>query len=195
MALDPGVRTFLTGYSPDGALFEICPGGTSKLLPVAERVDQLQSRWTKAKAKKRRRMKKKAHRLRRRLCNLTSEMHRKAAKLFVAAYDTIVIPTFEVSQMVEKKHREIGSDTVRNMLNWRHYAFRQLLIAKAREVPGVNVLEVGEAYTSKTCGVCGKTNRALGSSKTFTCSQCHVRLDRDANGARNLFLRNMGLVL
>ena len=198
VALDPGVRTFITGYSPDGDLFEICPGDSTKLLPIAEKVDQLQSRWGKdkgTKAKKRRRMRKRAHKLRRRLHHLTTEMHRKTAKLLVASYDTILIPTFEVSQMVEKDDRVINSQTVRNMLNWRHYAFRQLLIAKAREVPGVKVLEVGEAYTSKCCGACGKIHPNLGGNKIFRCPTCHFTLDRDANGARNIFLRNMGLAI
>jgi len=195
VALDPGVRTFLTGYSPNGQVFEISPGDSPTLIKVAERVDQLQSGWTKVKAKKRRRMKKKAHRLRRRLRNLTTEVHRKAAKLLVASYDTILIPTFEVSQMVEKDDRVIQFKTVRNLLNWRHYAFRQLLVAKAREMKGVRVLEVSEAYTSKTCGRCGKIHATLGSNKVFTCPHCNLRLDRDGHAGRNIFLRNMGLVL
>jgi len=195
VALDPGVRTFLTGFSPDGHLFEISPGDSPTLMKVAKRVDEIQSGWTKVKAKKRRRMKRKAHRLRRRLQNLVTEVHRKAAKLLVASYDTIVIPTFEVSDMVEKDSRVIGKETVRKMLSWRHYAFRQLLIAKARETPRVKVIEVSEAYTSKTCGQCGNNHATLGSAKTFACPKCNLRLDRDGHAGRNIFLRNMGLVL
>lgn len=195
VALDPGDRTFLTGYSPEGQVFEICPGDNAKLHKVAERVDQLQSRWTEVSGRTRRRMKRRAHRLRRRLRNLTTEVHRKAAKLLVASYDTILIPRFEVSQMVEKQDRVIGAKTARSLLHWRHYAFRQLLIAKAREVPGVKVLEVSEAYTTKTCGACGHNHATIGSSKVFTCPTCRLKLGRDPHAARNVFLRNMGLVL
>ena len=196
VALDPGVRTFMTGYSPDGYLLEIGPGDSRKLQTVAEKVDVLQSRWVRSnntKAKKRRRMKRKAAKLRRRAKNLVDEVHRKTTKLLVAEFDTILIPTFEVSQMVERDDRNISTKTVRQMLNWRHYAFRQLLHAKSREVPGVKVIEVTEEYTSKTCGGCGIINHTLGASKCFKCPHCHLELDRDANGARNIFLKNMDL--
>jgi len=140
-------------------------------------------------------MKKKAAKLRRRVRNLVNEVHRKTAKLLVAEFDTILIPTFEVSKMVECDDRNISSKTVRQMLNWRHYAFRQLLHAKAREMPGVRVIEVTEEYTSKTCGRCGITNHTLGTAKVFHCPHCGLHVDRDANGARNIFLKNMGYAL
>jgi len=186
VALDPGVRTFMTGYSPEGVLFEIGPGDTSKLLPFAEKVDVLQSRWGKdkgTKAKKRRKMKKRAHKLRKRLLNLTTEVHRKTAKLLVATYDTIILPTFEVSQMVKKDDRVIRKENVRNMLNWRHYAFRQLLIAKAREAPGVEVLEVGEATPARPAGPAGKSTAPSGPQRpspalTATSSRTATPMER-----------------
>ena len=147
------------------------------------------------RAKTRRRMKRRAAKLRKRARNMVDEVHKKTAKLLVAEFDTILIPTFEVSRMVEKDDRVINSKTVRQMLNWRHYAFRQLLHAKAREAQGVRVIEVTEEYTSKTCGGCGKINQALGAAKVFKCPHCQLVLDRDANGARNIFLKNMDQVL
>ena len=29
----------------------------------------------------------------------------------------------------------------------------------------------------------------LGGSKVFQCNQCHLRIDRDVNGARNIIMR------
>ena len=194
VALDPGVKPFITGYSPQGETFQI---GTAediatKLEPIAWQVDQLQSCWTKATSKKRRKLKKAARKRRRRLRNLQEEIHRKAAKLLVANYDEILIPTFETSKMVEHSNRVLQSRTVRQLLTWAHYRFRQLLINKARERQGVRVLEVSEAYTSKTCGKCGKLHEKLGGNKVFRCPSCNYTMDRDVNGARNIFLRNIG---
>jgi putative transposase len=52
---------------------------------------------------------------------------------------------------------------------------------------------VNESYTSKTCGRCGNINNELGSSKSYKCSKCHLEIDRDINGARNIYLKNIGL--
>jgi len=52
---------------------------------------------------------------------------------------------------------------------------------------------VNESYTSKTCGRCGNINKELGSSKSYKCSKCHLEIDRDVNGARNIYLKNIGL--
>ena len=92
IALDPGVQTFLTGYSPDGLLLEIGNGDIEKIQKTAERIDSLQSVCTKSKAKKKRRLKKRCHKLRRRINNLTFEVHRKAAKLLCIEFDIIMIP-------------------------------------------------------------------------------------------------------
>jgi hypothetical protein len=55
------------------------------------------------------------------------------------------------------------------------------------------VVECDEAYTSKTCGKCGKTHAKLGSNKTFKCPKCDHEADRDISAARNILLRYLTL--
>ena len=77
----------------------------------------------------------------------------------------ILLPTFETSQMVKRKgtrRRVINKKVVRQMLTWRHFDFKQRLIAKAREYPWVKVVIVDESYTSKTCGWCGAAAQRSG---------------------------------
>ena len=92
--------------------------------------------------------------------------------------------------MVKRMSRKINCETVRKMLNWSHFEFRQRLKHKANEFGSV-VHEVGEAYSSKSCGKCRGINWMLGNSKTFTCPFCKFSIDRDFNGARNIFLMNI----
>ena len=75
------------------------------------------------------------------------------------------------------------------MLTWSHYRFKERLIFKARQY-GKKVAIVNEAHTSKTCSCCGWYNTRLGGSKVFKCQQCGVSMDRDVNGAKNIFLKN-----
>lgn len=61
-------------------------------------------------------------------------------------YDDIMIPKFQVSNMVKKESRKINKENTRKMLNWSHFQFRQRLINKAEEVRSI-VYEVTEQYT------------------------------------------------
>jgi len=91
---------------------------------------------------------------------------------------------------LQKCKRKISSENVRKMLHWSHFLFRQRLKSKAEEW-GCQVHEVSEHYTSMNCGRCGRLNRKLGKSKHFKCPYCFFELDRDQNGARNIFLMNV----
>ena len=70
-----------------------------------------------------------------------------------------------------------------------HYKFQQRLKDKSREFPLCRVEIVSEAFTSKTCGRCGKINETLGGKAVFECANCQLKLDRDIHAARNILLR------
>ena len=91
--------------------------------------------------------------------------------------------------MVLRKSRKINSKTVRMMLSWRFYAFKQRLVQQSK-LYNVNIVDCTEEYTSKTCGQCHTIKNNLGGSKKYKCSECQVQIDRDLNGARNIFIKN-----
>ncbi len=95
--------------------------------------------------------------------------------------------------MVRRAGRKIKSVTARGMLTRPHYAFREMLKAKAELFPWVNVVECDEAYTSNTCGCCGTIHQTLSGSKVFKCKACKYVADRDINAARNILLRYLSL--
>ena len=191
VAIDPGVRTFLTTYDQDGAVNEWGKGDCKRLYRLAVHVYKMKQKATTVRHRQRYRLRRAMGRVFERIRNLTDEVHRKAARWLCATYDTIVIPAFQASQMVKKGQRRIRSRTVRSMLHWSHYRFRQRLLYSAEQYSGVAVKVVTEEYTSKTCGVCGALQHRLGGSKHFACPSCGWQCDRDVNGARNILLKTL----
>jgi putative transposase len=191
VAIDPGVRTFLTTYDQDGGVHEWGKGDCARFYRLALHVDDINAKASKAKHKRRYRLRRAITRLYARIRNLTDEVHRKAARWLCTTYNTIVIPAFNSSQMVQKSRRRIHTKTVRSMLHWSHYRFRQRLLYTAEQHGHVSVHVVTEEYTSKSCGVCGALHHTLGGNKHFKCPTCDWECDRDVNGARNILLKTL----
>lgn len=179
-ALDPGVRTFQTAYSPDGAV-KFGDQASCRIFRLMRHVDRL----TELKD---RRSREKRLRLEKRIGNLVDELHWKIARELASRYDTIIIPAFETQQMAKRKGRKINKTAVRMMLRLAHYRFRCRLQHVANKL-GSRVVVGTEEYTSKTCGHCGVVHKDLGSAKVFKCPVCDIRLDRDLNGARNIYIK------
>jgi len=193
VALDPGVRTFQTFYSEEGICGKIGDGTSKELKKLLILEDKLKSKLTtnkKLKSRTRKNMKKRCALLRTKVKNKVIELHRKTCNWLTTTFKYIFLPSFGVKGMTKKRHRNIGKVTVRSMLALSHYAFQERLkhMAKYR---GCIVNICSEAYTSKTCGSCGIMNNTLSGNKVFECSNCDLVIDRDYNGARNIYLRNI----
>jgi putative transposase len=196
IALDPGVRTFQTCYDPRGQLFEFGKAGIRRIERLCKYLDKLQSKLATPTlgAPRRYRMRRAAARLRQRIRDLVNDVHRKTAHFLVTHYDVVLLPVFESQRMVNKNTRVgLASKTARMMLTWAHYRFQQHLIQRGKR-SGCEVRLVDEAFTSKTCGACGALHPSLQGAKLFICPVCKHTIDRDANGARNILLRNAALI-
>ena len=193
IALDPGVRTFQTTYDVNGLVTEWGKDDMKQLFRLCRIADKIQSLWKTKKRGKRRSTKLAWHRVLFKIKDKVKEVHRKLASWLCENYKVILIPKFESSRMVRRAGRKIKSATARGMLTWSHYAFREMLKAKAELFPWVKVVECDEAYTSKTCGCCGVIHQTLGGSKVFKCKACKYVADRDINAARNILLRYLSL--
>jgi len=187
VALDPGIRSFLTWFSETDA-GHIGKGDFGRIQRLCAHLDKLLSR---ARLEGRRFAKRNkyaaAQRMRNRIKDLTDELHHKTARWLVDHYDIILLPAFETSEMTLRATRKIRSKTARLMLTFAHYRFQQFLCWKCWQTGKVLVL-MNEAYTSKTCSWSGEIIARLGGKKTIKGSD-GVELDRDLNGARGIFLR------
>jgi putative transposase len=158
----------------------------SRIQRLAYHLDDLLSRMSKVGKQKKRRMRLAAARMREKVKNLVDELHHKTALFLVRNFDCILLPTFETSNMVKRSGRKIRSRTVRSMLTFAHYRFKQFIKHKAFEF-GKTVLDVSEAYTSKTHPETGQL-RNIGGAKRIKL-QSGNWANRDDVGARNILLR------
>jgi len=177
-ALDPGVRTFQTIYSEQEVTqIKIRKELVAKLLVKLDTLNSLRSKKIIKGNKNHRRVQ-------RRLNNLIDDLHHKTANYITKNYNTIYLPPFETQKMTERSN---NSNLNRNMLQLKHYKFKQRLEAKCH----LRKCRLGiytEEFTSKTCGRCGVLND-VGSDEVYHCSVCGLYIDRDVNGARNIMIK------
>lgn len=185
VAIDPGIRKFASYYS-DKSCGHIAEKTFSRIQRLCHHLDDLISRTSKVSGQRKQRMRIAAARMRGKVRHLIDELHHKAALFFVKNWDLILLPTFETSQMSMRGKRKLRSQSVRMLLTFAHYRFKQHLINKAEEY-GKTVMDVSEAYTSKTHPSTGELV-TIGSARRMRLSDSEW-IDRDINAARNILLR------
>jgi len=115
--------------------------------------------------------------------NLVTDCQSKLSNYLAKNYTLIYIPKFESQKLTKKMNRTCNF----NILNLQHYKFRERLKTKCIEYTSI-LKECTEEFTSKTCTRCGQINE-VGSSEIYKCLSCKLILDRDINGARNIYLK------
>ena len=190
VALDPGVRTFLTYFS-ERDCGKIGQHAFGRIQRLCHWLDDLISRTiTEPNRHRRRRLRRAQARMRQRISDLVDELHWQAARWLTDNYRIILLPTFETQDMTRRAGRRIRSKTARMMLSFRHYEFKRRLHWKAWQ-RGALVLDVNEAYTSKTRSWDGGIRANLGGAAVIR-DNIGFGMDRDVNGARGIFLRALG---
>ena len=184
ISIDPGVRTFMTCYDPEGYTIKYGSQAKTQLYRLLTNKRKLQSSISKLNGSKKRRYQTAYKRLSKKIENLVQELHRKISLWLCSNYNTILIPKLNVHNFKNMSKRNKNQMSVLN-----HCLFVDRLISKSREFKDCIVTVVTEEFTSKTCGCCGLLNHKLGSSETFKCDGCLVEIDRDINGARNILLK------
>jgi putative transposase len=188
VALDPGVRNFLTYFSEDGRFGWLGMYAFNRILTLNLKRDKLFSRLVLTKDKKKKsKLKRSLNRTYHRMHDLVDELHWKCINYLVHNFSVIVFPPFEVKGMT-KKGRKLRKSVVRSMLSLRFYEFKERLKQKCKEC-GVAYIEQNESYTSKTNSFTGELMTNLGGKEWFVYDG--IKIHRDLNGARNILIRAM----
>ena len=183
VAIDPGVRGFLTTYSPDNHVLEMGNNVTTRVLKECKAIDYLESKISKTK--KRNGLIRALHKKTKKIRDLRSELHNKCINVLCKLYNKIYYPDFKPTEMVSN----LNHKTSRNMYNLGFYTFKEKLKNKCKG-NNCELVICTEEFTTKTCSNCGNTYE-IGSSKVYSCSKCKCVFDRDINAAKNIYLKNI----
>ena len=71
-----------------------------------------------------------------------------------------------------------------------HNKFKRYLKATAKRYR-TNVYDVDEAFTSQCCTSCGVLSKEYDNKRQKKCICCGLKIDRDTNGSRNIYLKSI----
>lgn len=179
IALDPGVRKFMTSFSTS----------ENKEFKSPIKIDKLNLEIDNIKSKekinnKRRGILKRSFKIQ----NIVREFHYEVINYLTKTYKNILLPSFD-SQDFFGNNRVIGKKSARKLNYLSHFKFKERLRYRC-DLTNTNLYIVDESYTSKTCTMCGFLNN-VGSNEIYNCKACNLVIDRDLNGARNIFIKNV----
>ncbi len=187
LSLDPGVRTFQTGFSPSGLVYKFGDKHNYLLKTLHAKLDKIRSKRSKVALKKKKNLRNTCLKIEHKIHNLIENLHNQSASHIAKNFQRVLLPKFSTSVM--QQSNKLSGSVKRDMWSFSHYKFQQKLIGLCNQHSSALYI-VEEHYTSKTCGCCGKQVE-IGGSKTFNCDSCGYIQDRDVNGARNILLKHL----
>jgi len=126
----------------------------------------------------------------RKISNKIDDLHWKTIKYLTHNYNTILLGDMSAKDIVKKNNSVLNNIQKVACLRTKYYEFSQRLQFKCL-MYNVNYNLIDESHTSKTCSSCGSYKKDLGSAKIYYCKDCQVSIDRDVNGARNIYIRSV----
>ena len=183
--IDPGNKSFLTIYNPEGECIKIANRDTNnKLMKLIKRKVMFKKLTINKDCSKYR---KATLRNNKRIRDLVKELHYKSARYICKNFEVIYLGKLSTKAITTKKG---NMSKLEKLFTYAisHDTFRTIIKNKAEEF-NQEVKIVPEHYTSMTCGNCGNI-KVINSSREYNCSNCKINIDRDLNGARNILIKN-----
>jgi len=183
VALDPGLRTFMTGITQDAAL-KIGSNVNKTIKREITRLNKIKNNSEiKNKIKKKNEIM-----INRKISNKVDDLHWKSINFLTDQFSTIFLGDMSAKSIVKKNKSVLSAESKVACLRTKYYEFKQRLEYKCK-IKNVNFRFVNESYTSKTCSLCGWYNNKLTVEEKFKCKECNKKMNRDINGCRNIFLK------
>jgi len=154
----------------------------AKLQQAMSKCKKYSRKWRKLNRTKRRLM----ERTNRRIKDLNHKITTSAIDWCIEHnVSTIVIGN--LSGIAQNTKGRLARSVRQKISQWSFYKQKEYLQYKAERY-GIEVVEVSEAYTSKTCPRCGAINRPA--NRNYSCANCNLQCHRDVVGAYNILTKH-----
>jgi putative transposase len=180
VAMDCGVKTFQVGYS-ESKIIEISPHLRETMKKYLKNIDSIEQSQLSDGKKKRATNKRYKY-----IKNCINDLHWKSIKYLTDNFETIQIGNLS-TKAICKKEGKLDKMTKRVAILMSLYVFKERLKYKCY-LKCCKYKEINECYTSKTCTLCGYIKKDLGNARVFECNKCYANIERDINGARNIYM-------
>ena len=181
--VDPGIRTFMTTFgNKDSNEYNY----RKRLLDKLNREIIL----IKNKTGRNNRLRKKSLIKREeKKTNIVNDLHWKTTNHLLKKNDVIFYGDIKSHDIVRKnKNKKLK----RSFNDMKFYKFKERILYKASILSKLSRSRicVNEAYTTKTCSFCGNMYNPE-CSKIYDCINCHKKMDRDVNAAKNILMKGI----
>lgn len=190
VAIDQGVRKIATAWSPNNEYMF----GNNKFIQIKhllKKRDMYQSNNSMKNYIK----------IENRIKNLVNELHHKTTTFLCKRYRNIIAPELKVKELIKEKNlkhlKEKQKKEYRKaMLRMNLSKFNKLLKTKG-EIYNTKIYSnengITEAYSSRLCSSCKYINKKC-SLELKKCKKCKKEIDRDINGAKNIYHMNRYII-
>ena len=184
ISLDPGLRTFMVGVSEKESL-NIADGINDIIVKDIKRLETIIDNKDIPK-----RIKKKNEILiNRKISNKIDDLHWKSIKYLTHNYKIIFLGDMSAKDIVNRNNSVLKKYQKIACLRTKYFLFKTRLEFKCK-LNNIYFKYIYESYTSKTCSICSNYYKELEGSKIYYCQKCNNTIDRDINGARNIYIKS-----
>ena len=185
ISLDPGLRTFMTGISENSNI-KIGSNVNKIIEKDIKRLQKIKDNKDIPKKIKNKNEK----RINRKIKCKVDDLHWKTTNYLVKNYNYILLGNMSAKSIVKNNSSVLSNTQKVACLRTSYYEFAQRLAFKCKQ-HDVSFKLINERYTSKMCSCCGNLNNNLGKSEIYNCQECRMTIDRDINGARNIYVKSL----
>lgn len=185
ISIDPGLRKFATGITENKVIkFGTNMRKVKKYVLKLQKIDKNKS-VDKKKKKKRAKCRRK---IESKISRMVDDMHWKSINYLTNTNDNILIGNMSTKGIVKKETSVLRDEDKLLASRIKLSKYRERLEWRCN-MNKVNYEMIDESYTSMICSICGYLKEDLGRNEIFNCSRCKKVIDRDVNGARNIYLK------
>jgi transposase len=187
LSCDPGVAYYVTAYDPAGAAYKLGVNASGSLLTKLEELDHGLSRASKLRGRRLFKQTRRNLRMRKCIHYMKRELHNQVNNFLTKNTTLLLYPKLESQRLAQHDTRSLTTKETRKMMNLGHCGAFVKLRQKCLE-RGVRMIEPNEAYTTKTCPLCGRLNEC-DRHRMYHCHACNYHVDRDLHGSANVLLK------